>query len=153
MDAGNLLESMFQLEHNYVVPDILFAEELKEQHAHLIDYGIQILPLSSHSMARMMNLVQKYNTTGVSSNDLSTLALAEQENAPLLTGDQILKQVCIQEHREVHGTLWIVGKMIENTLISVEQAESSYQLMINDGSRLPQKLIKKQINNFKKKTE
>ncbi len=149
MDAGNLLEPMFRLDYDYMTPDILFTEELEELHPHLIEHGLKILPLSGNSMERLMGLVQEYNTTGVSSNDLSTLALAEQEDAPLLTGDQKLKQVCIQENRTVHGTLWIVEKMIGDTLVSIEQAETAYQLMIEDGSRLPQDLIEEQLRNFR----
>lgn len=149
MEAGNLIEQMFELDYEYVTPDILFSEELGEQHPHLIGHGLQILPLSGDSVEILIELVQKYNTIGVSSNDLSTLALAKQEAAPLLTGDRILREICLFEKQEVYGALWIVGEMIGDTIISVERAETAYQAMIDDGSRLPQDLIDEQLNKFK----
>ncbi len=150
MDAGELLEAMFQLNYEFATPDILYTEELEEQHSHLTEMGLKTLSLSGESVIRVSALTQKYHTTGVSSNDLFSFALAEQETAPLLTGDQKLKQVCFEENIEVHGTLWLVDKMIGETLVTVEQVESAYKKMIDDGSRLPQNMINEQIKSYKK---
>lgn len=41
MEEGGLLVSMFSLECQFIIPDILFVEELAELHAHYLDYGLE----------------------------------------------------------------------------------------------------------------
>ena len=89
---------------------------------------------------------QKYK--GVSSNDVEALALAEQKQVPLLTGDGKLRQVSLEEGIDVRGTLWIIEQMLVHELISVEQAESAYNKMEEEGSRLPWDLVEQQLNKF-----
>jgi len=149
MDAGMLLRPMFQMDYDFVTPDILFKEELEDQHPDLIDHGLRTLSLTGESVRRLVALKKIYDNTGVSNNDLSTLALAKQENAPLLTGERTLRNICISENQKVFGTLWIVGEMIDAALINVGQAEIAYQLMLADGSRLPKALINTQLQKFK----
>ncbi|MFT5708399.1 MAG: hypothetical protein ACI9ES_002701, partial [Oceanospirillaceae bacterium] len=36
MEEGGLLEVMFQLPYDFATPDILFFEELEEEHTHLL---------------------------------------------------------------------------------------------------------------------
>ncbi len=153
MDAGEILETMFQLNYEFATPDILYSEELEEQHPYLIKMGLQTLSLSGESVLRVVDLKQRYDATGVSSNDFFTLALAEQVDAPVLTGDHGLKQVCIEENKEVHGTLWVVEKMVGETLITIDQAELAYKKMIDDGSRLPQDMISAQLQRFRENVE
>ena len=45
MEAGGLLGLMFQLPHEFGVPDLLFDDELADQHAHLPDMGLRVMPL------------------------------------------------------------------------------------------------------------
>jgi hypothetical protein len=47
--AGNLLNVMFRLDHDFGLPDVLFAEELQAQHPELPEMGLKILTLRSLS--------------------------------------------------------------------------------------------------------
>ena len=39
VEVGDLVAPMFSLGYQFAVPDILYYEELEEQHAHLLDMG------------------------------------------------------------------------------------------------------------------
>ena len=79
VEVGELVAPMFSLGYQFAVPDILYYEELENQHAHLQDMGLQIRKLSSEVVKRVQTLSQTYAKPG--RNDLFALALAEAENA------------------------------------------------------------------------
>ena len=85
IEVGDLIAPMFSLSYQFAVPDVLYYEELEEQHAHLLDMGLQTRTLSPKSVERVQTLSQTHVKPG--RNDLFALALAEVEECPLLTGD------------------------------------------------------------------
>lgn len=149
--AGELSEELFALEYDFGVPDILYAEELTERHADMVDKGLLVLGLVPESMLAANTLFEQNNRLKVSVNDCIALSLAQQESCPLLTGDARLKQLAIVEGVEVKGTLWLVEQMIVNRCITIAQAEYAYKKMLADGSHLPAADIKKQIYKFNNK--
>jgi len=142
---------MFALEYEFAVPDLLYAEELEQQHSDIVDKGLLVIGLTSESILAANNLFEQNNQLKVSVNDCIALSLAQQESCSLLTGDARLKQLAIIEGVPVRGTLWLVEKMIMANGVTIEQAEVAYAKMRNDGSRLPEANIKKQIEKFKNK--
>ncbi len=40
VEVGDLVAPMFSLGYQFAVPDVLYYEELEEQHAHLLDMGL-----------------------------------------------------------------------------------------------------------------
>lgn len=106
MELGDLVASMFSLEYQFIVPDVLYAEELEAQHAHLLDLGLRMMPLSARGVARVQELSRLYVKPG--RNDLFTIALAEEKQCSLLTGDAALRQAAESEQIDVKGTLWLI---------------------------------------------
>lgn len=149
MEAGGLLRPMFRLDATFGVPDILFEEELREQHPELPRLGLKSLELHDVTVQYAAALVVKYQATGVSINDLLALALAQQESCPLLTGDAKLRTVAECENIEFHGTIWLVGQMIAGRVIVVRQATTAYDKMKRAGRRLPWDEVKQQLEQFK----
>ncbi|MRS20404.1 DUF3368 domain-containing protein [Enterobacteriaceae bacterium RIT692] len=135
MEEGGLLEQLFQLPYQFVVPDLLYFDELEMHHSNLLDKGLVLRELTSTSMLYAMNLIERVR--GPSRNDCFALALAKQELCPLLTGDRALSKVARTEDVEVRGTLWAVEEMIIHQIITVEIARSAYLLMQENGRRLP----------------
>lgn len=135
LEDGLLLETLFSLPYQFKVPDILFEEELKDYHAHLIDLGLQLGELSAEGVSAAVTLIQTYPQP--SRNDCFALALAKQEDCPLLTGDQNLKKAAVAEQVEVRGTLWVVEAMVHQQLITKEEAHLAYDRMQSRGRRLP----------------
>jgi rRNA-processing protein FCF1 len=149
--AGELVDGMFALEYEFGVPDLLYAEELEQQHSDIVDKGLLVIGLASESILAANNLFEQNNQLKVSVNDCIALSLAQQESCSLLTGDARLKQLAIVEGIQVRGTLWLVEQMIMANCVTIEQAEIAYVKMRNDGSRLPKADIKKQIKKFQNK--
>lgn len=149
MIVGGLLDEIFKLDYEFGLPDVLFEYELRENHADLPDKGLQVMALESAAVEDTGSLYQRHRSSGVSVNDCMALALAKQEDCPLLTGDSALRQVSILEDVEVRGTLWLVGELMEAHVIAVDQAAQAYDAMRTDGSRLPWKEVDAQIKKFK----
>jgi predicted nucleic acid-binding protein len=117
--------------------NVLFYEELDEQHGYLIDMGLEVRELDDRMVARVFDLAGQYKRPG--RYDLFALVLAAEENCPLLTGDKDLKAAAENEHVEVRGTLWLVEEMVRAGKISVQIARNAYQRMQVHGRRLPWK--------------
>lgn len=135
LEEGELLEQLFRLPYQFTVPDILFFEELEAQHGHLLRIGLALGELSSDTMLYASNLMARVR--GPSRNDCFALALARQENCPLLSGDEALRHTARDEAVEVRGTLWVVEEMIQKQVITVGQAREAYDRMRANARRLP----------------
>ncbi len=103
IEVGELLIPMFALDYQFVVPDVLFYEELEEHHAHLLDIGLKIKSFDEHMVIQVSELAKRH--VRPSRNDLFALLLAQIEKCPLLTGDKHLKIAAENEKIEVRGTL------------------------------------------------
>ena len=135
LEEGGLLTAFFDLPYEFTVPDILFFEELEEQHSHLLDKGLIIRELSADTMSYAFTLTQK--ARGPSRMDCFALSLARQEKCPLLSGDKSLRKLAGKELIKTMGTIWVVNRLVEEKLISVDTARAAYIKMKEAGSRLP----------------
>ncbi|ACQ94623.1 conserved hypothetical protein [Tolumonas auensis DSM 9187] len=135
LEEGELLNVFFRLPYQFKVPDILFVEELEEQHSHLIEMGLQLGELSEKTMMYAFQLNQRVN--GPSMNDCFALALARQEACPILTGDEALRVLAKREAVVVMGTIWVVEQLILHNIITVAIAREAYEKMRSNGRRLP----------------
>lgn len=83
-----------------------------------------------------------------SMNDCFALALAKQEQCPLLTGDMALRKAAEKEAILVQGTLWVVEQLITHDVLSVEEAQAAYDKMAKAGRRLPWTLAKQRLTQL-----
>lgn len=135
MEESELITLLFRLPYEFCVPDILYYEELEEQHAHLCDLGLTLRELSAQSLSQVK--VLKGRHSGPSTNDVFALLLAQQENCPLLSGDKNLRHAAQAENVEVRGTLWLVEALVQQEIIDADQAHAAYDKMEAAGRRLP----------------
>lgn len=145
LEEGLLLDQIFALPFVFKIPDVLFVEELSEQHSHLLALGLQLGELTGDSLMHVFALTQQYPKP--SRNDCLALALAKQENCPLLTGDRSLWKAAEAEDVEVHGTLWLVERLLEHDIINKPQAHAAYERMEQHGRRLPWAEAHQRIDN------
>ena len=136
MEAGQLMERLFQLPMQFAMPDILYWEEIEPGTPDLEVLGLKILEVRGEYVRYASELPDKYGTA-LSPNDYLALALARQEDCPLLTGDQSLKAVARAEDVTVMGTVWLLQAMVENRLLSVDEAIAALALMTESRRRLP----------------
>lgn len=151
MEAGGLIEAMFRLPETFAVPDILYMEELVEDSPELPGYGLQVLSLAEETVAESERLIQAYRHPSM--NDLLALALAKQEGCPLLTGDRRLREAAEQEGVESKGTLWLIERMVEESIITVTGAADAYESMFRENRWLPKGEVTKQLKRLGHKTE
>lgn len=152
MAAGGLLISMFSMEEcDFIAPNMLFEEELEEEHEHILELGLRLEVLTSDTLSVHHELVERNPEPG--RYNLFALALAKQEECPLLTGDMALRTAAQKEGVEVHGTLWLVERMVETEKISVAAARSAYEKMKEDGSWLPWKLAEANLKKLDKQLQ
>ncbi len=135
LEVCGLLSTMFDLPYAFAVPDILYMEELEEQHSDLPGYGLRIEKLSSKSIAYAIELRSQYR--GPSDNDFFAFVLAKQETCPLITGDAQLRKVALAEGVELRGTIWIVEQMIVEGYVSCDEAQEAFAIMKSKERRLP----------------
>lgn len=146
LEEGGLLTAFFDLPYEFTVPDILFSEELEEQHSHLLDMGLVIRELSADTMMYAFALTQK--ARGPSRMDCFAIALAKQESCPLLSGDKALRKLADKELIKTMGTIWVVTRLVEESLITKEHARSSYEKMKMAGRRLPWDIAEKELTKL-----
>jgi predicted nucleic acid-binding protein len=135
LEEGELIEYMFDLPYLFSMPDILFVEELEENHEYLVDLGLRLDELSGDTVMYSMELVTKYQNA--SRNDCFALALATQEKCPLLTGDKALRKAAESESVVVMGTIWLVEQMVKQNLFDTTRARLAFDKMKRSGRRLP----------------
>lgn len=135
IETGDLVAPMFSLGYQFAVPNVLYYEELEDQHAHLLNMGLEVRTVSAKGVARVEVLSKNHVKPG--RNDLFALALAEAENCPLLTGDAALRAAAESEKVEVKGTIWLISEMVREQRITVGVARASLNKMRENGRRLP----------------
>lgn len=136
MEAGELMEKLFQLPMQFAMPDILYWEEIEPAAPGLADQGMRILELTGEYVAYAAGLPAKYGANP-SPNDYLALALAKQEGCPLLTGDQALKHAAQAEDVSVMGTVWLLRTMVDNQLLNADEAIAALTMMKKRKRRLP----------------
>ena len=143
MEVSNLTQKMFELPYQFAVPDILYYEELEEEHENLIEYGLIMKTLSSESISYVDNTLAQYPKIGF--YDKLALATAKQESCPLVTGDGALRKAGQKEAVVIFGTVWLIDELISHSIISVDEAREAYALMKVSGRRLPWKIIEERL--------
>lgn len=144
MEAGALMETLFQLPMQFGIPDLLYYEEIEPGSPGLEALGLRILEVSGAYVAYAMDLPDRYhpqlpakNGPKPSHNDYLALALAKQESAVLLTGDANLRVVASREQIDVMGTIGLLRAMVDNRLLTVEGALTALDRMKAAKRRLP----------------
>lgn len=135
LELGGLLKSAFELPEEIRTPDLLFQDELAENHPGLIDLGLVLGELDASGMTDLMGIASRYS--GISRYDAAALALARSIDCPLLTGDARLREAARLESVKVHGTIWLVGRMLDEGIVAPADARSAFDAMKADGRRLP----------------
>lgn len=135
LEEAQLTTSLFQLPFRVMAPDLLFFDELAEQHGKLLSMGLELGELQATAIEESVTLAARYPRP--SRYDFLALALAKQESCPLVTGDRYLREAAVLEKVPVVGTLWLVELMIWHELIGIDQAREAYEQMRISGRRLP----------------
>lgn len=138
-----LLEAMLSLPYNFAVPDVLYMEELIEDHPELPALGLRVVNFGPEVTGDIEFLRSRYPTP--STNDLMALALARSLSADLLSGDAQLRKAAKAEKHPCHGSIWLLQEMVRRSVIGVDAAIEALDRMKELGRRLPWGSAKRQL--------
>ncbi|MDG4551712.1 MAG: type II toxin-antitoxin system VapC family toxin [Candidatus Contendobacter sp.] len=147
-----LLESLLRLPYRFVIPDVLYADELINlrhyQREQLLDIGFVLGELDGLQVGKASAYSQQHPQ--LSLNDCFALVMAETtENAVLLTGDQRLRRVAEQQGVAVHGILWILDQAYEQGAVEAATLHAALLVLARDPlTRLPGKELQRRIQDF-----
>ncbi len=145
-DVGGLLGQLFDISATIGVPDLLFEDELRDQHQDLLIHGLKLMTLEAPAIQRTIELARRYCRP--SRLDLAALALAEQEACPLVTGDRRLREAADGEGVEVHGTLWVAELLFTEGIVTITELRHAYMRMRDAGRRLPWDAVEDQLRRL-----
>lgn len=148
LDAAGLTDLVFQLPLRLQAPDVIVAELTRPEGSALVRRGLAVRELSGDRVAEVAALAARY--VRPSRADLFALVLARSEQAILLTGDRHLRETAEREGVEVHGTLWLVDRMVEASLLNLQGATEALLAMGRAGRRLPAEELERRIRLWKK---
>lgn len=98
-------------------------------------YGLETGELYGAEVLEVVALRARY--PGPGANDLFALVLAKVRDATLLTGNSHLTRAAESEGVPVHGTLWVLDRLVERQMISAQRATEALTRMLEADRRLP----------------
>lgn len=149
-----LLESLLRLPYRFVIPDVLYADELitlrhyrREQ---LLDIGFVLGELDGPQVGKAGEYNQRY--PALTFNDCFALVMAETTaDAVLLTGDRQLRRMAEQHRVETHGILWILDQAYEQGAVDAVTLHAALLVLVNDPlTRLPGKELQRRMQDLTK---
>lgn len=151
---ARLIENLLRLPYDFVIPDVLFADELitlENYSKHeLVDLGFNIGSLDGQGVALATQFIQQHS--GPSINDFFALALAQlTTDSILLTGDNRLRKAAGIEKVDVHGVLWVVDEIHRQRVAGSKELIVALQNWHDDETVwLPSKEIEHRIATLSK---
>ena len=146
LEAGGILRALFGLSIYPMATDFVIDGLQEPDAQRLQNYGLVACELSADRIQELVQLRSLYSRPSI--GDLSTLVLARDMGAVLLTSDRHLRAVAHQEGVSVHGTLWLLDEMVSHHIISPPVAAQALRRMLERGSRLPSKECEKRLSRW-----
>ena len=151
LERGDLLGATFQLDIEFIVPDLLYVRELQPYNGgELVDMGLHVQSLDDGETT----LAQQYQNTvpALSLPDSFALALAKKRDWHLLTGDQHLRTLAEAEDVTCNGVLWVLDGILDNDLMNGTDLTSALnQIADHPRCRLPLSEIRSRQRRYVKR--
>ncbi|HNR69509.1 MAG TPA: hypothetical protein PKN04_15555 [bacterium] len=140
---GRILPTACTLTDDLWVPDFLQTELQEPSWQEVLRSGIKIAHLFPEDISELYRIRTLYPRPSVI--DLASLLVAKKIKAILLTGDKALRLAAEAESANVHGLLWLMDRLVEQQLLTPQAAVECLQTLIKNGSRQPDKDLKKMV--------
>ena len=112
---GSLIQAVFGLPFELVVPDLLYERELRRYGGDdLLARGLRVVELEGNGVVRALSYRRR--RPALSLVDAFALALAVENDWTLLTGDRDLRSLANSEGAACHGLLWVLDRMATDVL-------------------------------------
>jgi len=149
---AKLIESTLALPYEFVIPDVIFADELidlrhyeKEQ---LLELGFKTGSLAGEQVETVFKYGVSYKP--LTANDCFALVLAETiVEAILLTGDGDLRKTAQRHKVETHGIIWLCEQMKECQTVDDKVLLVALEVLRDDPrSRIPRRELNRLIEQL-----
>lgn len=134
LELAGLFEAWFSLGIETHTTDLIKGELAKGNHHQAIAYfgsgQIREYQLSWEELAKVEELEREVNSKAKFA-DCSVLFLAMKlEGAMLISGDKPLRRAGFDRHIDVHGTLWILDRIVESKALSGAVASAKLRSLL-----------------------
>lgn len=143
---GGILPDIFRLDCVFLTTDIAVREVRTISLADLLSLGLKVRELPGEEVLEMLEIRGKYSA--LSMEDISVMVLARHTGAVLLSGDGPLRTVARREGVEVHGSLWVLDRLVAGGILSPQRAAGAIEMMRQNGSRLPEEECEPRIRRW-----
>ncbi|MDD9989762.1 MAG: hypothetical protein OXQ31_26075 [Spirochaetaceae bacterium] len=146
LDRGSLVEAVFGLPVEFVVPDLLYERELRQHGGEeLRELGLRVEGLEDGSGV-VRALGYRGLEPALSLVDSFALALAVENRWTLLTGDRVLRHLARSEDVDCHGLLWVLDLMVEARVVDRRTLYSGLEAIgDHPRCRLPRAEVNKRL--------
>jgi len=132
---------------DFVVNEILRLEQAEQIQNFIQSKQLSVFSFSSDEIDEVVNLKTKRMLRRIA--DKSVLWKALQLKCKLLTGDKSLRSEAEENGLEVHGSIWVVMKIVDAKLLSAEKGIELYEKLKIVNDSLPKEEIEKLIKKLK----
>lgn len=152
LNRGGLLEQVFTLPYEFVVPDVLYKRELENYEGpRLRELGLRVEPLNNQEVEEAIRF--RLHQSKLSVPDSFALSLAKSRKWVLLSGDADLRDMASREIVECHGVLWLFDQMEFNRTIAIGGLKQALNAIAeHPRCRLPRTEIRQRQRHYEKIT-
>ena len=130
-----LLETVFQLPHQFVTTEFVWRELHQPPGTRLTNLGLFLEPLNQSEILELYELRGELGNSSVP--DISCYLTARNRNWTLLTGDKAVRNSGFEADLDVRGILWLLDELYEHNLANGDTLATGLQEMLERGARLP----------------
>lgn len=148
IERARLLEEMFNLPFDFVVPDLLYERELAgELGDKLLELGLGVESLSPTELTNATSI--RRDNGHLSTPDTFAFAIAQYRHWTLLTGDNGLRELAVTEKVDMHGVLWVFDQFAEDGEIDFAELYLALETIFNHPRcRLPAREVRARLKLF-----
>lgn len=143
----DLIDAFFRLDFDFLVTDLVLAEVQEDNVADLQPFvraGRLTIQGFGYEELVMIQAI-KDGKQALSLPDCSCLYLSRKVSAILLTNEALLRRIAGQESVPVHGSLWILDLLVEQSIIREERAIAALTRLMEVNPRLSEKECRKRL--------
>jgi len=148
LQRGGLLEFAFSVDHDFVVPDLLYEREIRPEFGDILSHlNLRVEELTPTAVQNAQHY--RRQAQALSLVDSFALVLAEEHHWTLLTGDALLRRLAIARQVDCHGVLWLLDLMEEQAVTDLRTLYDGLQAIIaHPRCRLPHREVVTRLNHY-----